>query len=141
MRFCSGAKSRKRERSEKGPPVGRHSSITHLKIKSEQRPDRPAILPSAKSHTIDLFFFFLDKALKILGNSDGLSHRTVQILHTHSCWCPRLLSWKQSQFFSVFDRRVKKKKYMKQNYNLSLSGVGRADGAGHSSGCSSRGYL
>lgn len=76
---------------------------------------------SAKSHTIDLFFFFfLDKALKMLGNSDGLSHKTVQILHTHFCWCPAR-ALRNNAIFSLC--LAAGKKYFKESCSLSEKGV------------------
>lgn len=75
------------------------------KLNLKQSSDRPAIFSPAKSHTIDpFFFFFCNKALKMLGNSDGLSHEATQILHTHSCWCPTP-SLGNNTIFSVFGKR------------------------------------
>ena len=89
------AEMRKKQPS---PPVGQHSSITHFKIKSETGFWQAYFLRCQESHNRP---FFLDKALKMLGDSDVLSHKTVQILHTHSCWCPCSLFWKQYYIFAV----------------------------------------
>lgn len=100
--FLPQQTGRKEEKSTALPLDGVLTSPT-LKLNLKQSSDRPAIFFSANSYTIDLFFF-LDKALKMPGDSDVLSHQTVQIQHTHSCWGP-VHPFGNSTTSSVFGRR------------------------------------
>lgn len=59
---------------EQSHPIGQDSTSPTLKPYLEQSSDRPAIFFSAKSHTMDLFFFFLNKTHKMPRDSDVLSH-------------------------------------------------------------------
>ena len=99
----SDTKMCRNKKKQRSPPVGQHSYITHFKIKSETEFWQACYFPQCQeAHNRP---FFLDKALKMLGDSDVLSHKTVQILHTHSRRCPCPLFWKQYYIFSAFGRR------------------------------------